>query len=585
MAGTVALTRALSRLYPWEAEASEELADALAFLDYPCPPEEVVRAGYGAGLVSALPVLSLAFVLPDDAVLVLVPFLLLLVPLGVVHAYHSAPHLLAALRRTRALGETPDLVGRAVLRMKIQPALENAARFAADSGRGPLADSLLEHVERSIGTPRTGVISFAEEWSDRFPALRRSAHLLETAQDAPEAERNRTLDRSLQAVLDGTRDQMADFTARIQGATTALFAFGIVLPLALIALVPAAMAVGDGIGTGGGGGDLPVSIWHFVAFYNVLLPAALVVVSAWLLTKRPVAFPPPEVTRDHPDVPDRIWLPVAVGLVGGAVAYVAVLLFAPDHLAAVAAAGVGLGVALMAYYRPILEVRNYVRDVEEHLVDALYLVGKRVSEKEAVESAIEHAGDRVPAETGEVFAEAAGVQRRLQVGVEEAFLGEYGALDDVPSPRARSTASLLAIAADEGRPAGRAVVSMADHLDELKEVEDRTRRELETVTRRLENTAAFFGPMIAGATVGMSAGIAERSAEISSGSALRPDHLGVVVGVFVITLCCILPPLSLALRHGLDRSLIGYHVGRALVFAVPTYVASVVAVGLIMGPA
>lgn len=564
----------LAALYPWPVAVSDDLEEAVAFLDYPRPATEIVRAGYAAGMVAVLPILSLAVLIPGSLFVRMIVGLTLgaAIPLGVVHAIHSAPHLFAALRRTRALGETPDLIGRAVLRMKIQPAAENAVRFAATTGHGPLAESLLDHIERSIGTPETGLIAFAESWSDRFPALRRSAHLLETAQDAPEGERARTLDRALQAVLTGTRDQMADFTATIQSATTAVFAFGIILPLALIALVPAAGVVKQI--------DLP--IWAFVLIYNFIIPVGLVVISAWLLSRRPVAFPPPNVTRSHPDVPDRLWPAVVTAVAGGLAAGVVTLIIARTYLVPIAVLGVGLGGGLMVYYKPILDVRNYVREVEKHLVDALYLVGRRVSEKEAVESAIAHAGERIPGETGVVFENAAGVQERLHLSVEESFMGEYGALRDVPSSRARSTASLLAIAADEGYPAGRAIVSMADHLEELQEVEDRTRRQLETVTNRLENTAALFGPLIAGATVGMSAGIAERISGTSQGTPMPTDQLGIVVGLFVITLCLILVPLSLALQYGLDRSLIGYHVGRALLMGVPLYVVAIIAVGTLM---
>ena len=554
------LIRNLAALYPYDVDGSDDLVDSLSFIDAPHDDETVIRAGYGAGILGALIPLPL---LMTSAPLTFVLFFVLVTPVAAIHAIHSLPHLQAAFRRTEALGDTPNLVGRAVLRMQVQPALESAVRFAAETGRGPLAASLNGHVDRSMGTADTGLLSFAEEWAEWFPALRRSSHLLATAQDAPEGERARTLDRALSAVLTGTRNQMADFTASIRAPTTALFAFGIMIPLALIALVPAVPMVG-----------FSVNIWIIVLLYNVVLPACLVAASLWLLVRRPVAFPPPKVSHEHPDVPDRLWLRGLWGVIAGASGYAITVTFGPAHLAPVIGLGLGLGAGLLAIFGPILEVRNYVRDVEEHLTDALYIVGRQVAEGESVESAVELAAERVPAETGEVFEHASGVQRRLHTGVEAAFLGEYGALRDVPSPRARGTAALLAIAADEGKPAGRAIVSMADHLEELDEVEAKTKRSLEQVTGTLDNTAAYFGPLVAGATVAMAAMMSSEdmvgTADLDA-AAFPAESLAIVVGVYLLTLCFILVPLSIALRYGLDRALFGYHIGRALVASMVLY--------------
>jgi len=559
------IIRGLAALYPYEVDASRDLVDSVRFVDVPYDAETVVRAGYGAGLIGAfVPLPLVLFEIPRLFVAVLV----LTASVGAIHAVHTLPHLQAAFRRTEALGDTPTLIGRAVLRMQIQPSLENAIRFASTTGDGPLARSLSAHFNRAKGTPHAGLLTFAEEWAEHFPALRRSSTLLATAQDAPEAERARTLDRALAAILDGTRSQMAAFTAAIRAPTTMLFAFGILLPMALIAIVPVAPMAG-----------VTLNIWMFVLLYNVVLPAALIAASLWLLVRRPVAFPPPKIDRDHPELPDRLWLRAGWGPLAGVVSFVAIQAVGPAYLAHVVAVGVGVGIALLAVYSPILELRHSVRDVEEHLTDALYIVGRQVAEGESVESAIELAADRVPAETGAVFAHAAGVQRRLHTSVEEAFLGTYGALRDVPSQRARSMAALLAIAGEEGKPAGRAIVSMADHLEELEEVEAETKRALLQVTSTLDNTAAYFGPMIGGATVGMADMLSADDFATFEGFAdaatLPIEQLGVVVAVYLVMLAFILTPLSYALRYGMDRALFGYHVGRTLTSSMILFVLTV----------
>ena len=567
--------RLFARCYPWPAGGSAELDRSLGFLGSDLSPETVVRAGYGAALL-CVPVVVLAGVVAPAGTTPLVLGCGAAGVLAVVHAIHSAPRALATARRTRALGEAPALVSRAVLRMRVTPATETAAAFAAETGRGPLADSLGEHVRRAAGSAGSGFPRFTAEWDEWFPALRRALLLVESAGTAPDGERERALDRGMAAVLDGTRDRMAEFASGLQGPATALYAFGVLLPLALVAMLPAVRTVGAS-----------VPLAAVVVLYDLALPAVLVAASGWLLIRRPVTFPPPSVGRGHPEVPTRWWPAPAAGLLAGGAGWVLAGRLVAPWTGPLAAVGCACGVALVVYYRPVTTVREQVRDVESGLADALYQIGRRVEEGEAVERAVASAADDVAGATGEVLRDAAQRQRRLKVGVREAFLGDHGALATVPSSRARSTATLLALAASEGRPAGGAIVAMADNVEELAAVEREARHEIGTVTGTLANTAALFGPLVAGATVAMAAGMSSSGA-VAVGAARATGAtpgtaaagLGLAVGAYTLVLAAILTTLSTGLAHGLDRALVGYRVGWALLVATATYLAAIHAVGL-----
>lgn len=549
----------LARLYPWPVETPTELDRSLAFLGWDLDADTVVRAGYGAAIAVAVAGLLAVAVAPAKLRLA-VSALVVAGSFGLVRAVHRAPVVLAAARRTTALGEAPDLVARAVLRMALTPATEVAAAFAAETGEGPLAASLDHHVRRAAGTPTTGFAGFASEWADWHPSLRRAVLLLDAAADAPSGQRERTLERAQSVILDGTRRELARFAGEIRGPATGLYAFGVLLPLALVAVLPAARAAG-----------VPVTIPAIALAYDLALPVTLLAASGWLLVRRPVAFPPPRVTREHPAVPDRRWPVVAASLGGGLVAWGLVTgLGLPDWTGVVVPLGTVPGVALVGWYRPFAAVRSHTREVEAGLPDALFLVGRRVADGCAVEVAISRAEGEVAGPIGEVFADADRVLRRLPVGVREAFLGEYGALADLPSVRARSAAALVAMAAEEGEPAGATVVAMADHLEELLDVERAARRELATVADTLDSTATLFGPGVAGATLALADGLARGSAV--GPTALPPlAGLGVVLGVYVLLLSAILAGLSVGLQHGLDRSVVGYRVGIALSAATVVY--------------
>ncbi|AGN02035.1 hypothetical protein L593_10450 [Salinarchaeum sp. Harcht-Bsk1] len=561
--------RGLARLYPADVEASDDLARALSFLEAGVTPANVVRAGYGAGAVVACCVLPFAF-LPPTAYRPIALVLGTGLALGVVHAVHRGPIALAALGRSRALGAAPDLIGRAILRMRVDPATESAVAFAADSGDGPLAASLRRHVRATAGAAGSGLDGFAAEWREWFPALARACHLLAAAGSAGAARRERALERSLEAVLEGTHERLQSFVTSMGGPITALYAFGVLLPLALVAVVPGARAAG-----------LPVTLPVVVVIYDLVLPAILVGAAGWLLVRRPVAFPAPPIDRSHPDVPDRPWAgPLAGVAVGGIGAVLATILIG-QWAGAIALCGIGGGVALVVYARPIVAVREEIRAIENGLPDALYLIGRRVDDGYSVERALELAAEQLPDATGDLLADAARRCRVLGVGPDVALRGEHGALATVPSRRVHSTAQLLTLATQEGTPAGQAIIAMAGHLEDLQSVEREARHSLARLTGTLRNTAAIFGPLVAGATVALADGMGAFGADTEAVGTMPTAGLGIAVGAYVLLLAVVLTTLATGIEHGLDRPLASYRVGLATTSATVVFLVGFLGAGLL----
>ena len=590
-----------------ESAASEELRRAVAFLGWDVSAERVVAVGYRVGAVAGAVVTAVAG-LVAGAVTAAPAGLAAFV--GGVHAVHRAPVWLASLRRTRALGAAPGLVGRLVLRMRLDPSAERAVRFAGRTGDGPLAAALSRHERGSADGPTSGLQAFAREWRPWFPAIDRAAALVRTAATAPPERRGRCLDRALDATLSGTTDRLASFVGAVRGPVSALYAFGVLLPLALIALLPAGAAAGVAIGPG-----------LVAGLYLVALPGGLVVASAWLLFRRPVAFPPPQIGGDHPEVPERRVHALLAGFVLGAAAAVVAARAVAPWAWPVAGIGVGVGSALFVLARPRRAVLSDVRDVERGLPDAMTVIGGDVAEGVAVETAVANAGERLDGATGEVFERAGRRSDTLRVGVREAFLGRGGPAAAVPSPRLRGAIALLSVAAREGRPAGDVLLELADQLESLRDLERDARRQLATVTGTLSNTAAVFGPLVGGATIALATGIdaadvgslgagaaagadalgggglssgggatagaagaaGESGAAAASGGAgtLSVPVLGRIVGTYVLLLAALLTGLATGLERGFDRTLVAYRVGIALPTATATFLVAFAGAGLL----
>ena len=560
------LATALATAYPGTVEVPDDYRRACRLLSLPVPAETVLTASYGLALCGSL-LAAAAVSLVRGPAATAVGLGLLALSLSVAAVGRYGVPFAAAAKRIRTLGAAPSLVTTLVLGATLWPSAERAAAFAGRAGTGLLAARLNLHRQRAAGTPRSGLGPFAAAWSERFPALERAVGLVENATAAPAGERPEVLDRARRCILDGTRDEMAAFAASLRGPATGLYAFGVLLPLAMASLLPAAAAAG-----------VPVTAPLLVGVYGLVLPAALLVACCWLLGRRPVAFPPAMVPRSHPDVPSTPLPSVAAGIVAAAGGRLLAGALVAGWASPIGALGAGLGSALVVYYRPVAEVRDHVTAVEAGLPDALAAVGRRLDRGQSVETALVEAIDETPEPTSAVIEAAVARQERLGTSVEGAFLGPGGALADVPSRRTRRAAMLLDTAATIGPPAGESVTTMGEHLDALTAIERETRRDLSQITETLSNTAALFGPLVGGATVALAGSMSGGGQFTTISSAL----LGPVVGWYVLVLAVLLTALSTGLHRGLDRALVGYRAGLALLSAAATFLVAAVATGLLV---
>ncbi|MEZ3115393.1 hypothetical protein RYH80_05605 [Halobaculum sp. MBLA0147] len=578
------LLATLARWWPWPVAVGSELTAAVRLLASPDDPDHratrVVAAGYTCGVVAwlfgtiALATLASVDSPPVSVPLVAVGTLPLAAGLGVTHVVHRLPVWRATFRRTRALGAVTTVVGLVALGGRLSPTPESAARFGAEAGHGPLADSLARHVDAARGRHTAGLTAWADAWREWFPALDRAASLLVAGVAAPESDRDRTLDRAVVTVGDAVESRAATFADDVRGPLTALYALGVLLPLALVGAVPAAAVAG-----------VPVGPVTFVVVYDLLLPLCVAVAGARVVLARPVAFPPPAVSLDHEAVSDQTRVAVVAGVAAAVVAALAGWWLLDPWAAGVAAVGVGSGVTLTLVARPAVVLRQRVLALERGLPDALALVGRRVAAGETVETAVADVGETLSGPVGTAFTAAGRRQRTLGVGIERAFLGDRGPFVRLPTNHGRAVAALLAAAVTAGRPAGAVLLGEAQRLETLRDHERRARREVSSVTTTLSNTAAVFGPLVGGATVALAGrldGSTATAALAGDGGVLPVPLLGTAVGGYLLALAVVLPTLATALETGLDGYGVAVRVGRTTAVATVTYLASVCATGVIL---
>src|SRR3972149_597184 len=105
-------------------------------------------------------------------------------------------------------------------------------------------------VTRQYSSIDDALIAFANQWGKNSEYFKRSLHLVKSSvNEADEAQRIITLNKSLDIVLEGTKTMMDGFAAKIKTPTYVLYSIFILIPLALVALVPAVTIVGVRIDT------------------------------------------------------------------------------------------------------------------------------------------------------------------------------------------------------------------------------------------------------------------------------------------------------------------------------------------------
>ena len=464
------------------------------------------------------------------------------------------PALRRTYRRSTAIGAGPALVSYAVLKLRLDPSMESAADFAADSVGGHLGASLASH-RKAAATGREALADFAADWADLDPSMQRAVSLLGVAVETPSADRPAVLDRALNTVLEGAKERVTAFAADTRGPVMGIYAFGVMLPLALVGMLPVVSTTGGGV---------PLVL--LALGYDFVIPVGLIAAGSWLAVKRPaVAARSGRPGLFEETTPSNA---LVTGLAAGISGLVLGSLVLPDWSRWLLAFGTGIGSFLLVLLSPLRERLETIEAVEAGLPDALAVVGQSLAEGTPIERAVPAVGDRAPGEIGSLFARAGRRHRRLGVSIDEAFRGDLGVLRDVPSDRIATAVSLVTAAARHGPAGGRTLRSVAEYFDSLQRVERESRRELARTTSTLRQTAIVFAPAIAGVTVALATGMDSVDAP---GDPVQVAMLGRIIGWYVIALAVVLPSLSVVVERGFAPIRMGYRSAIALVTGVLVY--------------
>lgn len=609
-----------------EKTVSKEFLDAIDFSGFDLEPWETHILSYTVGLFLFLLLISLnsirfsIYPYERNSILFAIGSTAI-VPIAAMIYLSEYPKIHAKFLKIHTLGDIPEIQSYIVMSMKLVPNMERAILFAADNSLRPLARDLKKliwdiHI-RVYSNIDEALIEFANQWGKNSEYFKRSLHLVKSSTSEPdEAQRIMTLNKSLDIVLEGTKTMMDAFAAKLKTPTYVLYSIFILIPLALIALIPAVSIVGVRMDT--------VTL---VLIYDIALPLFTFFYSEYILLSRPATFSPPNISDNHPDLSNIrskrkniISITLIAGAIVGFSGYILLYSGNPFNIISkeamsglvlptfpiVWAITVMITLYCLGVYTPYKKIRDVIKQIENEFADAMFILGRRISEGRSAEEAFAHTSETMKgSKIGEAFAEIAKNLSCMRTTLHGAiFNEEYGAFKDIYSDRVHTMMKLLIQSVHRSHEAaGIAIIKLADHLKELQEVEANIRRSLYDVTSTMRSTAIIFAPLIAGVTLALSEVIQKILLTISKESRNLPDEYNIadfmkeagtgmtqtvppdifllIVGIYMILLVIILTRFAGGIEYGHDKPQFMYDLGQTLpmsimVFTVTTIVSRVI---------
>lgn len=610
-----------------EKSVSPEYRDALRFTGFDLEAFETVLFSYVGTFVTLILLLGIDLFLLlsrsfDPKTLLIMGIVTFVIPMIVLSYLSEYVKIKAGFMKISSLGDIPEILSYIIMSMKLVPNLEHAVLFAARNSQRPLATDLKKLTWdlnlRLYNSMDDALLSFADLWGRNSEYFKRSLHLIKSSTAEPdEAQRVITLNRALDISLEGTESLMEAFAEKLKTPSYVLYSIFILIPLALVALLPAVTVVG-----------MKPEITDLVLLYDFVFPSLAAIYSEYILMQRPVAFIQGKIPDAHPDLADirqrkRIailsgvivcaltaplgYVLLALGNPGGIVSTTPLGGYLLPALPLVVGGTAGLSIYLYSSSLPYKKIRDRIKQMEQEFADSLFVLGRRISEGKSPEEAFAHTARTMEgSKIGEAYEGISMNLLSMRTNLRDAvFDEEFGAFRHVYSERIRNTMLLFTESVHKNHEAaGASIIKLADHLKELSGVEERIRRSLYDVTSTMRTTAAIFAPLIAGITLALSevitkilnqvservskvpADLSGMPVEISPetfSQSIPPDQFLLAIGVYIVLISAILTRFAGAIEYGGEREQLKYDLACMLPITVIIFAVSAAASRVIFG--
>ena len=207
------------------------------------------------------------------------------------------PSYLAAVTKIKASDETVKIILYMVIYLRLNPQIEGALRFAAAHSNGPIGKDLKKIIwdlqVRRFVTVNEAISSKIGKWLLWDKEFVESMNLIQALSlETVEANREKTLDKTLTYILDATYEKMKQYSRDLRTPIMLIHTMGITFPIMGLVMFPM------------------ISIFlhnsfnpnYLIVGYIAILPAFNYFYLRRTISQRPGAFAYPDITN-HPDLP------------------------------------------------------------------------------------------------------------------------------------------------------------------------------------------------------------------------------------------------------------------------------------------
>lgn len=493
--------------------------------------------------------------------------------------------------RLDCLGRGPELIGYMTMSIRLSPSLTRAITFAAKNMEGPIGSGLKRIIwnvyTRKYHSVEESFTATATEWGKWNDDLKRALFEVKSSTlEATEEDRERSLNKTMDTVLSGTRKRMEEFASSLSTPTTILFALGILLPMILGAMLPMVslggldlsyQAASSGAMNQGGIHPALIVLMMDVVFPATALTYALHILSGW---------PGSALSSDYNGVRTKRMRLVVMMTLGAMLAVLGTLsLDTFGSYLIVWSVALPTSIHLTSSTSRRRKERGKVRKLEEEFPDALFQLGTRISEGVPPEKAtLDTACSMNGTEIAELLRHVHHRTMVFGLPLEKALFGERGILLDIPSATIQATMkSFVEIASKDSVKAGQMIIRTAEHLKDLQRLKEENRRKLRTSTESIKMTSLFFSPVVMGITLSLYELLVDTFSRVGPTDIMMPGNLfHIVLGVYIILIASISMHFVSFIQAGPDRVERDHRVGLGVLLSAATFTFSSILGGLIV---
>ncbi|MFH1358775.1 MAG: hypothetical protein ABIH37_02725 [archaeon] len=481
-------------------------------------------------------------------------FLIFLASGLLAYYLYTAPTRLAVKWRLKASSQMVPAVLYTVIYMKHTSNLERAISFVAQHVEPPLSldfKKVIWDVETGrFSNIKDSLNNYLDFWKDFNMEFVESFHLIESSLYEPhDARRIRTLERSLQVILDGVYEKMLKYTHSIKAPLTNLYMLGIVLPTLGLALLPLASTLLGGA----------IKFQHVLVLFNLIVPFFVFYLVSEIMLRRPGGYGQTDLLEKNPNYPQYaskrpyflaslICIPLLIigflplifgytpipgwlGLPKDFVIPQSPLSFLGKQLFEFRDVGGSLigpfsGFALMMSLliplsialffiisfkmrtKELIKSRDDTESLEKEFNNSLFTLGNRLGDGTPAEIAFAKVADSTKGQkTADFFNIVNTNIRSMGMSIESAiFDSRRGALVYYPSNLIATSMRILIESVKKGlKVAAQSLMSISEYVKNIQKINERLNDLLAEVVSDMKSNMTFLAPLLAGIVVGLSA--------------------------------------------------------------------------------